>query len=63
MIDSNGNVTAAVIGVGGEFAREKNVAKFGATIGFHGSEALCRLQIAEIQRGTLMGPHSTGVGS
>jgi hypothetical protein len=26
----------------GEFAREKNVAKLGATIGIHGSEALRR---------------------
>jgi hypothetical protein len=38
-----------------EFAREKNVAKLGAAIGFHGSEALRRLQIAEIQSGAPMG--------
>ena len=39
----------------GEFEREKNVAKLGATIGFHGSEALRRLQVIEIQRYTLVG--------
>jgi hypothetical protein len=38
----------------GEFAREKNVAKLGASIGFHGSEALRRLQIVEIERGSPM---------
>jgi hypothetical protein len=37
-----------------EFAREKNVAKLGATIGFHGSEALRRLQVVEIESSSLM---------
>ena len=31
----------------GEFAREENVAKLGAAIGFHGSEALRRLQVVD----------------
>src|ERR1700731_12326 len=38
----------------GEFAREKNVAKLGAAIGFHGSKAFGQLQIVEIESGSLM---------
>ena len=32
-----------------EFTREHDIAELRPTIGFHGSEALCRLKIVEIQ--------------
>src|SRR5580693_6861763 len=38
----------------GEFAREENVAKFRAAIGFHGSKTFGQLQIVEIEFGSLM---------
>jgi hypothetical protein len=38
----------------GEFAGEKNVAKLGAAIGFHGSKTFGHLQIVEIESGSLM---------
>jgi hypothetical protein len=46
-----GSPAERAIQAAGEFAREKNVAEPRATIGFHGSKALRRLQIAEIQPG------------
>jgi hypothetical protein len=37
-----------------DFAREENVAKLGATIGFQGPKAFRQLQILEIQLGSLV---------
>jgi hypothetical protein len=37
-----------------KFAREKNVAKLGAAIGFHGFKILCQLQIVEIEPSSLV---------